>query len=71
MGRSRDEWKEVFDGDHISLWETSKNKKGEYDYVIYSHNHTQYLTPTEFSELAEACKQAIDKQFQQRGDCYK
>ena len=71
MTRSKDKWKELFDGDYIGLWETSKNRKGEFDYVIYSHKHTQFFTPKEFWELAQACKEAVDKLFKPNGDCYR
>ena len=71
MAQSKKEWDEVYDGEHIGLWKTTKNRKGEFEYVIYSHKHTQYFTPSEFSELMEACKQATEKLFQPNGDCYK
>ena len=71
MKRSRRDWKELFDGEYHTLYETQKNKKGDHDYVLYHRGIYEYFTPSEFSELIDAFRIAANELFKPKGDCYK
>ncbi len=70
MKRSRSQWKELFDGNTLGLFQTKKNKNGDCDYVLSTHSKYEYFTEQEFMELVDACKQAMDKLFRPKGACY-
>ncbi len=70
MKRSVGQWKELFDGNTLGLFQTKKNKKGECDFVLSTHSKYEYFTEQEFFELVDACKQAMDMIFKPKGDCY-
>ena len=70
MKRSVGQWKELFDGNTLGLFQTKKNKKGECDFVLSTHSKYEYFTEQEFFELVYACRQAMDKISKPKGDCY-
>ena len=71
MKRTRSDWKELYDGEYHTIYETQKNKKGNRDYVLYHRGIYEYFTPSEFSELIDGFREVSDKMFKPKGDCYK
>jgi hypothetical protein len=69
-GRTKNNWKELYDGEDHAIYETEKNKKGEKDIVLSIRGIFVYFTPKEFSELIDGVKNASDTLFQPKGGCY-
>ena len=71
MKGSRREWKELYDGEYHSLYETEKNKKGDSDYILSYRGMYVWFNVKEFSELIDGFREVSDKLFKPKGDCYK
>ena len=70
MGQTRKKWKHLFKGEYQDIWETSKDKDGECNYVFSSRGMYVYFTPKEFSELLGGFKEVESKLFKSNGNCY-
>ena len=71
MSKPRKEWIRRFKGEYQSIWETPKDKNGDFDFVFTSRGVFVYFTPKEFSELMDGMKEVSDQLFKPNGDCYR
>ncbi len=69
MTQSRKKWNRLFKGEYQSIWETPKDKDGNFDYVFSSRGVFVYFSPKEFSELVDGLNQ-VSNGKNPVGDCY-
>ena len=69
MTRSK-KWTRLFKGEYQSIWETPKDKDGDFDYVFSSRGVFVYFTPKEFSELVDGIRDVASGK-KPNGDYYR
>ena len=70
MSRSSKKWTRLFKGEYQSIWETPKDKDGDFDYVFSSRGVFVYFNPKEFSELMDGFREISDS-HKPNGDFYR
>jgi len=70
MSQSNKKWTRLFKGEYQSIWETPKDKDGDFDYVFSSRGVFVYFNPKEFSELMDGFREISDS-YKPNGDCYR
>ena len=67
----RNNWKQIFEGEYLDIWQTPKGKDGKSDIVLaFGGTHLSLRADTVFPELKIATDTVSREMFKPDGACY-